>query len=173
MRRERDVQQDNAKEIEQLKGKMEDLVKETNQFTYIVTHDLQAPLRTISGFLELIEKRYAGQLDDAGKQFIEFAMKGSLKMKSLIFDLLEYSRLSSIEQVFAPTDLNEILLSVQQELKPEMDNSAALIESVPLPVINADKRLISLLFRHLLDNAIKFRGADIHLVKIRSKQYGG
>ena len=76
-------------EIIQLNNKLTDLTKEMNQFTYIVSHDLQAPLRTITGFLELLEKRYADKLDDAARKYIDFALNGAAEMKSLISDLVE------------------------------------------------------------------------------------
>lgn len=169
----KNVQAADAGVIGELNRKMAELIKETNQFTYIVTHDLQAPLRMISGFLELIEKRYAGQLDEAGKQYIGYAMKGSAKMKSLIFDLLEYSRLSSVEHVFEQTDLNEILKTVTAEMMPEITRTGVLIGSGPLPVLQSDKKLMTLLFRHLLDNAVKFRNAEMPEIKIAAENHNG
>ena len=83
-------------EKKEMTAKLENLTKEMNQFTYIVSHDLQAPLRTITGFLELLEKRYSDKLDDSARQFIDFAKNGTFKMKKLVLDLLEYSRLSNL-----------------------------------------------------------------------------
>ncbi len=168
-----DVPAADSGEIGELNRKMAELVKETNQFTYIITHDLQAPLRMITGFLELIEKRYAGQLDETGKQYIGYAMKGSVKMKTLIFDLLEYSRLSSVEHVFAQTDMNDILNTVTAEMMPEITRTQAVIRSGPLPVIFSDKRLMTILFRQLLDNALKFRNAATPEISIDAENHNG
>src|SRR5258708_30676565 len=89
-----------------LQQELENITKEMNQFTYIVSHDLQAPLRNITGFLELLEKKYADKLDDAAKQYIGFAVRGAAKMRNLVFDLLEYSRLSSVALEITEVDLN-------------------------------------------------------------------
>ena len=161
------LQQSNAMLLQQ---KMDDLIKETNQFTYIITHDLQAPLRMITGFLELIEKRYAMQLDDTGKQYISYAMKGSVKIKSLIFDLLEYSRVSSIAQIDEEVDLSEILKKVMEDLAPEISTTGARITAGYLPVIHADKRLMNLLFYHIVENAIKFRSSAVPEINIATVQ---
>ncbi len=144
-------------EAEMLQARLAELMKETNQFTYIITHDLQAPLRMITGFLELLEKRYADRLDDTARQYIEFAMNGSRKLKGLIFDLLEYSRLNSVTYEFEEVDLNGILGVVKEELSAETGATGAVITSCQLPVVRASQKLIKLLFRHLLENAIKFR----------------
>src|SRR6266536_269078 len=77
------------RENEELKDQLAKLIAEMNHFTYIVSHDLQAPLRTITGFMELLEKRYADKLDDNAKKYIDFGVKGTARMKELIADLLE------------------------------------------------------------------------------------
>jgi light-regulated signal transduction histidine kinase (bacteriophytochrome) len=143
-------------ELMMIQKKMDELVKETNQFTYIITHDLQAPLRMVTGFLELLEKKYADKLDAGGKQYIEYAMKGSLKMKELVFDLLDYSRLSSVAYEFGETDLNEILNTAKEKLIPGFDHKKIIISHDKLPIVGGSSKLLVQLFSQLISNAIKF-----------------
>jgi len=143
-------------ELMMIQKKMDELVKETNQFTYIITHDLQAPLRMVTGFLELLEKKYADKLDAGAKQYIEYAMKGSLKMKELVFDLLDYSRLSSATYDFGETDLNEILNTTKEKLIPGFDHKKIVITHDELPIVWGSSKLLVQLFSQLISNAIKF-----------------
>lgn len=142
---------------EELSCKLAELTKEMNQFSYIVSHDLQAPLRTVTGFLELLVKRYGDKLDDSGKQYIEYAVKGAAKMKDLVFDLLEYSRLNNALD-FAEVDLNAALEESKEKLSAAIEESGAVIRAANLPVIKGDKKRIVQMLVHLLQNAIKFRG---------------
>jgi len=141
---------------EELSFRLAELTKEMNQFSYIVSHDLQAPLRTVTGFLELLVKRYGDKLDDSGKQYIEYAVKGAAKMKDLVFDLLEYSRLNNALN-FAEVDLNAALEESKEKLSAVIEESRAVIRAGKLPVITGDKKQIIQMLVHLLQNAIKFR----------------
>ena len=153
-------------EKEELRNKLAELTKEMNQFTYIVSHDLQAPLRMVTGFLELLEKKCGDKLDASAKQYIDYAVKGANKMKSLVFDLLEYSRLSSAAKDYAEVDLNIIFQEVKEKLQQIIDEAGAIITSVHLPVVIADRKQMLQLFEHLLGNALKFRSLELPLVAI-------
>jgi light-regulated signal transduction histidine kinase (bacteriophytochrome) len=156
-----------------LQQELENITREMNQFAYIVSHDLQAPLRTITGFLELLEKRYADKLDDAAKQFIDFAIKGAAKMKNLVFDLLEYSRLSSVAPEISEVDLNVVVRNVKEKLSQTIEESGASITAVQLPRVMANEKQIVLLFEHLLGNALKFRRAALPEISITLKEKNG
>ena len=158
-----------SRESEVLANKLESVTKEMNQFTYIVSHDLQAPLRTITGFLELLEKRYGDKLDDSAKQFIGFAVRGAAKMKNLVFDLLEYSRLSSADLEISEVDLNTIVQEVKEKLSPAFEETQASLTTCHLPVVMANKKQMGQLFEHLLGNALKFRGAEVPEINITLK----
>lgn len=162
--------EDKSRESEVLANKLETITKEMNQFTYIVSHDLQAPLRTITGFLELLEKRYADKLDDAAKQFIGFAVNGAAKMKNLVFDLLEYSRLSSVDLEISEVDLNVIVQDVIEKLSSAIEETGALLTVGHLPLVMANKKQMGQLFEHLLGNALKFRGAEVPEINITLKE---
>jgi light-regulated signal transduction histidine kinase (bacteriophytochrome) len=157
-------------EVDILKARLADLTKETNQFTYIITHDLQAPLRMVAGFLELLEKKYGDKLDDGGKQYIDYAVKGSQKMKTLIFDLLEYSRLSSIVQEYEEIDMNELLIQVKEKMSPEIGRIGAIIISGELPKIRGSRKQLSQLMEELLTNAIKFNNSDTPEISIGAER---
>ena len=143
-------------ELDMLQKKLDDLVKETNQFTYIITHDLQAPLRMVTGFLELLEKKYADKMDAGAKQYIGYAVKGSVKMKELIFDLLDYSRLSSGSHEFSEVDLNEVLNEARKKIPSGMETKNIQFTHTPLPVVWGSSKLFVQFFSQLVDNAVKF-----------------
>jgi light-regulated signal transduction histidine kinase (bacteriophytochrome) len=160
----------NESEVEMLKSKLDTLTKETNQFTYIITHDLQAPLRMVTGFLELLEKKYAAQLDEGARQYIEYAVKGSVKMKNLIFDLLEYSRLSSVVHEFEPVKLDEIVKELKEKKAKDIEDAGAIIVVNELPVVRGSQKLIAQLLGHLMDNALKYRKSDIPEIFISAEK---
>jgi light-regulated signal transduction histidine kinase (bacteriophytochrome) len=149
-----------SSEIELLSNKLAEVTKEMNQFTYIVSHDLQAPLRMVTGFLELLEKKYGDKLDESAKQYIDFAVKGAGKMKKLIFDLLEYSRLSTVVKEYAEVDLNEIVQEVKVKFQTVIEETGTVVTTSHLPVIIADKAQMIQLFENLIGNALKFRNME-------------
>lgn len=151
-----DGEKQEGSELEQLQKKYDELVKETNQFTYIITHDLQAPLRMVTGFLELLEKKHADKLEASARQYIEYAVKGSAKMKSLIFDLLEYSRLCSVKYEFTEVDLNEVVNEAKEKSADVIQSKNVVINNGELPVVWGNKKLLSQIISELIENSIKF-----------------
>ena len=162
-----------SRENEELKNKLAELTAEMNQFTYIVSHDLQAPLRTITGFMELLEKRYGDKLDDAAKKYIQFAVNGTAKMKSLIFDLLEYSRLSTDTTALTEVDLSLITSEVIEKFGPVIKECGARFVISHLPVVIGKKTQLEQLFQHLIDNSLKFRSDIAPKISITSKREKG
>ena len=162
-----------GRENEELKNKLAKLTAEMNQFTYIVSHDLQAPLRTITGFMELLEKRYGDKLDDAAKKYIQFAVDGTVKMKSLIFDLLEYSRLSTDTTALTEVDLSLITLEVIEKFGPVIKECEASFFIGELPVVIGKKAQLEQLLRYLIDNSLKFRSDGAPEISITSKRENG
>jgi len=156
-----------------LEKRIAELTRENEQFAYIVSHDLQAPLRSITGFLELIERRYADKLDDAGKQYIGFALKGSQKLKGLVLDLLEFSRLNTTEFLFEQVSLMDVLKEVTEELDQRVQAAAVKVEYRDLPVVEGVRTLLCTLFSQLIDNSIKFRSVETPRITIWSEQHSG
>jgi PAS domain S-box-containing protein len=143
-----------------LKKKSEELErsnKELEQFAYIASHDLQAPLRMVSSYLQLLEKRYKDKLDKDANEFINFAVDGSNRMRTLISSLLDYSRINRVKP-FEDINLNELLKEVLGDLKTDVIANKAVITIEMLPDIFGDKVLIGELFQNLISNAVKFKG---------------
>ncbi len=132
--------------------------KDLEQFAYVASHDLQEPLRMVSSFLQLLEKKYKHLLDDAGKQYIHFAVDGAERMKRLILDLLAYSRAGTSKELSASIDMNEIAREVASTFTFALKDSGGEIILNKLPAITAVKSQMEQLLQNLVSNAIKYRG---------------
>ena len=140
--------------------------KELEQFAYIASHDLQEPLRMVGSYMQLLERKYKGRLDKDADEFIHFAVDGANRMKQLIRDLLNYSRMGR-ESHKAEVDVIEVLKEVQSNLHASIKESNAVINFNGMPVINADRTQMLQLFQNLIGNAIKFRrDATIPVINI-------
>lgn len=138
---------------------------ELEQFAYIASHDLQEPLRMITSYLQLLEKRYKDKLDQDAKDFISFAVDGSNRMRALIHSLLEYSRINRVKP-FEEINPNLLLNDVLKNISISIKENNVTINIDELPIIYGDPVLINLLFQNLIENAIKFRNAknpEIHI----------
>lgn len=129
---------------------------EMEQFAHVASHDLQEPLRMVTSYLQLIERRYAERLDDDGKEFIGFAVDGAKRMKALIRDLLEFSRAGSVVANFSSVPAAFILQNALDNLKTAIQESGARITVAPLPTIVAEPILLTQVFQNLIGNAVKF-----------------
>ncbi len=135
--------------------------QQLEQFAYVASHDLQEPLRMVTGFLDLLEDEYADKLDDDAREYIEFAVNGARRMKSLIDGLLEYSRMWSSEAPFADVDTGAVLREVRDQITKNYDDLDITIElNDPLPVIPARREQMHRLFTNLLTNAVKYSDGD-------------
>jgi light-regulated signal transduction histidine kinase (bacteriophytochrome) len=133
--------------------------QDLDEFAYIVSHDLQEPLRMVSSYLQLLERRYKDKLDRDAEEFIHFAVDGAQRMHNLINDLVSYSRLNTRANGFAPTDLNEVLQDALRSAGETASATGAIITHDPLPTLAADGPQVEQLFQHLIDNALKFQGS--------------
>jgi signal transduction histidine kinase len=141
--------------IEKLKDEVESTNKELEQFVYIASHDLQEPLRTISSYLQLVERRYKDVLEEDGKEFIAFAIEGSGRMKKLINDLLNYSRsgrMTDLETFKVRDVLSEVLGVLELE---DCD-----VRIRRMPKITAYRTGIYQIFQNLISNSVKFKKAE-------------
>jgi signal transduction histidine kinase len=129
---------------------------ELEQFAYVASHDLQEPLRKVASFCQLLERRYKGQLDERGDQYIEFAVDGAKRMQRLINDLLAFSRVGKLAADFTSVNLNEALDQAQRQLATILDDKGATITHDDLPTINGDATLLVQLFQNLVGNGVKF-----------------
>lgn len=133
---------------------------ELEQFAYVASHDLQEPLRKVASFCQLLERRYKGQLDERGDQYIGYAVDGAKRMQQLINDLLAFSRVGRLGPDFAPVDLGVALAQAQRQLATMLDETGAIVTSDTLPTVNGESTLLVQLFQNLVANAVKFHGAD-------------
>jgi signal transduction histidine kinase len=131
---------------------------ELEQFAYVASHDLQEPLRKVTSFCQLLQRRYGGQLDEKADQYIEFAVDGAKRMQVLINDLLAFSRVGRSEQETGPVDSGAALAAAQANLATQITEAGAVIEAGPLPTVRGQLTLLSVVFQNLLGNALKFKG---------------
>lgn len=147
-----------------LKRQAEELTRsnvELEQFAYIASHDLQEPLRVISGYVHLIEERYTANLDQDALEFIGFVTDATQRMRVLIRGLLDYSRVESHGQRFSLTDCNDSLADALSDLSVYIGETSAAVTSDPLPTVMGDSVQISHVLENLIANAIKFRKDDV------------
>lgn len=151
--------------LEEAIEKLEISNRELEQFAYVASHDLQEPLRMVSSFAQLLEKRYKGELDDDADDFIGFIVEGAQRMKDLIDDLLTFSRLSTASREFRPTNMNKVLEDVLLSIKPSVEAENATISHDDLPTVQCDPSQLRQLFQNLISNAIKFheKPPEIHI----------
>jgi light-regulated signal transduction histidine kinase (bacteriophytochrome) len=148
------------KETQFTKAELERSNKDLEEFAYVASHDLQEPLRMISGFTQLLEKKYKDQLDDKAKEYIHFANDGALRLQSLIEALLQYSRVGKKDATYEKVDLNDVMNLVLADLDLSIKESNAQIKVSQLPVLFANRAQMVQLFQNLVSNALKFRVHD-------------
>jgi signal transduction histidine kinase len=136
---------------------------ELEQFAYVASHDLQEPLRKVASFCQLLEKRYADQLDERGVEYIGFAVDGAKRMQVLINDLLTFSR------VGRPNNTKDVDVDLDVAMDAALDNLTTAIEEsgaeitrqAPLPTVTGDPTLLTMLWQNLIGNAVKFRRGGV------------
>ena len=147
--------------------------EELEQFAYVASHDLQEPLRAVTGYLGLLEPQLAGKLDDGGRRLIAGAVQGAARMHTLITDLLALSRVGTRGQTFAAADLNAVLDQALEGLRASIAETGARITRDPLPTLTVDAGQTVQLFQNLIGNSLKFRGErapEIHVTAERQPE---
>lgn len=144
--------------------------EELENFTYLASHDLQEPLRVITSYLQLLEKRYKNQLDRDATDFIQYTVDGADRMKVMIQDLLVYSRINRKYQDEELVDLNKILEGVQNKLKNEFTANKVAIHTDQLPTVQFNASLMGYVWQNLISNAIKFRSEEEVKIDIRVRE---
>ncbi len=158
--------------------------RELEQFAYIASHDLQEPLRMVSSYTQLLERRYHGKLGSDADEFITYAVQGAARMRSLIDDVLEFARVSRDAPLDEPTDLQPLLTATLADLDTIIREKNAQITSDPLPVVAGNSSQLRQVLQNLIGNAVKFckrpprihiearRDGDNHTISVRDNGIG-
>lgn len=160
-------------ELKQSIGELERSNEELENFAHVASHDLQEPLRMVSSYLQLLEKRYRGKLDAEADEFITFAVDGAKRMQELIQGLLSFSRVGTRGKEFSLIDCNETIEKVLSSHKLLIEKNGVVISYDPLPTIMADDGQITQVFQNLIENAIKFRSQADPQVHLRAESRDG
>lgn len=150
-----------AEELTILAQDLERSNGELKKFAYVASHDLQEPLNQVANFVQLLEMRYNNELDEEGKEFINFAVEGVSLMQTLIDDVLLYSKVDLKGIEWELTDVEESLEQALANLKSRIAEAGALITHDPLPTLVADQTQLMQLFQNLIGNAIKFKQPSV------------
>ena len=165
-----------VKEEEARLAELEKKNKELEQFAYVASHDLQEPLETVSSFVGVLHKKYGENLDEKGKKYLGFIIQATHRMKKLVTDVLEYSRIGKKEEM-KPVDLNVLVQETIDDMNASIVSSRAKVTFEKLPVLTVCQVEIKELFQNLISNAIKFRKKDeaplIHIAAEKSPAVSG
>jgi len=145
---------------------------ELEQFAYVASHDLKEPLRMITSFLQLLQKRYGNKLDKDADDFIGFAVDGAARMHELINDLLTYSRVNKRIIELVDVDMNEVLEDVKINLEILIKENDAVITNDPLPIVKADETQMVELLHNLISNSIRYKSSKTPYIHISAEKDG-
>ncbi|WP_317176180.1 PAS domain S-box protein [Halomontanus rarus] len=157
-------------EREETRRKLEESNERLEQFAYAASHDLQEPLRMISSYLQLVDRRYSDELDEDGQEFIEFAVDGAHRMQNMIEGLLTYSRVETQGDPFGPIDLDRVLEEALTDLQVKIEESDAEIEAESLPYVHGDASQLRQVFENLLKNAITYSGDEPPSIEVTAEK---
>ncbi len=134
--------------------------RELELFSYIASHDLRSPLRTIASYAKLLEQRYKEQLNEDGQEFLQYVLNGTEQMNNVLEDLLEYARAGGQTRQLMLTDANKVMELVRYNLKKEIADSEAQLQTGPLPELKVLRSSLYQILQNLVANAIKFRSKN-------------
>ncbi|MDN3656043.1 PAS domain S-box protein [Ferruginibacter paludis] len=129
---------------------------ELEQFAYVASHDLQEPLRMVTSFLTLFEKKYSSSVDENGRRYINFAVDGAMRMRQIIVDILEFSTIGRVKGDTEAVDLNKLISETMQLFQTEIEAKKAVIKTGELPVLMAQEAPLRQVFHNLIGNALKY-----------------
>jgi len=155
-------------ELEERTKELERSNADLETFAFVSSHDLQEPLRMITNYMQLLKKRYAGQLDQQADEYIDFANRGASNLQQLIRDLLAYSRITRAELKREQFSVDELLQQVLKNIEVELHEKNAKVETTPLGNIPGDRNLMQLVIQNLILNGIKYNHAAQPLIQVSS-----
>ena len=140
--------------------RLEQTNAELQEFAYVASHDLTEPLRMVTSYLQLLERRFGESLDDQAREFMGYAIDGARRMMAMIDDLLVYSRVANRDVQRQPVDLGAVAVEVVRTLQEPIAAAGATVEIGELPVVRAEPTQMVQLLQNLIANAVKFRAPD-------------
>jgi PAS domain S-box-containing protein len=146
--------------------------EELEQFAYVASHDLQEPLRVVTGYVQLIERKYKDRLDEDAGQFFFFIVDGVARMQQLITDLLNYSRVGTRAAPFRRVNMETVLDRALANLKPVVADSGATVTHDSLPTVEGDETQLVQVFQNLIGNGIKFHGDESPQIAVSARRNG-
>ena len=148
-------------DLREARQKLEQSNEELEQFAYAASHDLQEPLRTVSSYLTLLERRYGDELDGDAREFLDFAVDGADRMREMIQALLTYSRVDTRGQGFEPVDVDTVFERVRQNLTVSIEEAGATVSTPETGLtVMGDRSQLAQLFQNLVENALKYNDGD-------------
>ena len=155
--RERELAE-KTEELERTVDRLERTNAELEQFAYVASHDLQEPLRMISSYLDLLEMEYEDRLDEAAEEYIEYAVDGAERMREMIDDLLQFSRVQTREEEFERQPVDDVVDEAIDNLALAIEETDATITRDDLPTMPVDAHQLRQLFQNLVENALNYAG---------------
>lgn len=166
---------DRHEEQERLKTYNEDLLRtheDLGRFAYVAAHDLKEPLRNVASYVQLLERRYADELDDDAREYIGYAVEGAQRMRRLLNEMLAYTEVASKEVKLERVDLEEPVERARENLSNTIDAEGAKVTSNVHHEAEADPDQITQVLQNLIENGIKFNEAETPQVHVESEQVG-
>ena len=146
--------------------------EELEQFAYVASHDLQEPLRVVTGYVQLIERKYKDRLDADANQFFTFIVDGVARMQQLITDLLNYSRVGTRAAAFHAINMEAVLARALANLKPAIAENDATVTFDSLPIVQGDETQLVQVLQNLIGNGIKFHGGQPPRIDVSAHRNG-
>jgi PAS domain S-box-containing protein len=159
-----------AEELEKAVEELQRSNAELERFAYVASHDLQEPLRMVSSYTQLLERRYKDKLDADANDFIDYAVGGAKRMEELLTDLLVYSRVGTRAKPFKGTDMEAVLEATLDNLQVAIKEGKAGVTHDPLPTVMADEGQLVQVFQNLIGNAVKFHGEKPPRIHVSAEQ---
>jgi light-regulated signal transduction histidine kinase (bacteriophytochrome) len=170
--REQEELRQTKKALEKAVARLESSNRDLEQFAYVASHDLQEPLRMVASYVQLLAKRYQGKGDEKTDKYFGYAVEGAIRMKSLILDLLAFSRVAREPEPPRQVDCGDIVRDVLQSLARTIEENGAEVIVGDLPVVSGNRTLLTQVFQNLVANAVKFRSEKTPRIEISATRSG-
>jgi len=167
------AQIESQKALERVLDELHRSNQELEQFAYMVSHDLQEPLRMVASYTQLLERRYKDQLDANAREFIGYAVDGATRMQGFIQDLLQYSRVGTHGRPFEWLNVGRVVRQAMDNLRFAIEEKNAQVICGEMPELEADPVQLGQLFQNLVGNALKFAGAEPVRIEIAATRRDG